>query len=50
MYDIKLLIAGEDRAAGAPFERKDPVTGAVATHSAAGGVAEARAAVGKSVV
>jgi len=45
MYDVKLLIGGEDRGAGATFDRNDPVTGAVATRSAAAGVAEARAAV-----
>lgn len=45
--DISLLIDGQACAAasGASFERHDPFTGAVATRSAAGGVADANAAV-----
>jgi len=44
--DIKLLIAGKEVAAsnGATFERRDPVTGAVATVAAAATVADANAA------
>ena len=44
--DIKLLIAGKEVAAsnGATFERRDPVTGAVATVAAAATVADAKAA------
>ena len=45
MYDVKLLIGGKDQSAGTTFDRVDPVTGEVATRSAAAGVAEARAAV-----
>ncbi len=45
--DIRLLIDNEDVAAisGASFERRDPVTGEVATRAAAGGVADAKRAV-----
>ncbi|MCM2477370.1 aldehyde dehydrogenase [Rhizobium sp. CG5] len=45
--DIQLLIDNEDQAAadGMTFERRDPVTGEVASRSAAGGVADANAAV-----
>jgi acyl-CoA reductase-like NAD-dependent aldehyde dehydrogenase len=45
--DIGLLIGNQDQAAGsgATFERRDPVTGEVATRAPAGGVEDARRAV-----
>jgi benzaldehyde dehydrogenase (NAD) len=47
MYEISLLIHGADKAAegGKTFERKDPVSGEVATRSAAASVQDAVAAV-----
>lgn len=46
MYDIKLLINDEarDASGGATFERRNPVTGEVATRAAAASVADANAA------
>jgi acyl-CoA reductase-like NAD-dependent aldehyde dehydrogenase len=46
-FDVQLLIdgSGSDAADGATFERADPVTGAVASRSAAGGVADANRAI-----
>jgi acyl-CoA reductase-like NAD-dependent aldehyde dehydrogenase len=47
MIETKLFIGGQDVAAssGATFDRKDPVTGEVASRAAAATVADARAAV-----
>jgi vanillin dehydrogenase len=47
MHEARLLIAGRDRPASDHrwFERRDPITGAVATRAAAAGVEDARAAV-----
>ena len=47
MVDIQLLIDGEaaPSAGGGSFERRDPVTGEVATRAASGGVEDARRAV-----
>ncbi len=47
MIETRLLIGGKDVAAstGATFERKDPVTGEVATRAAAASIADAKAAV-----
>jgi acyl-CoA reductase-like NAD-dependent aldehyde dehydrogenase len=47
MHDVQLMIGGADRPAegGRTFDRRDPVTGEVATRAAAASVADARAAV-----
>lgn len=50
--NINLLIDGETKAAasGRTFERLDPVTGAVASTSAAAGIEDANAAVASAAV
>ena len=42
--DVNLIIGGESRPAASQFERRNPVTGEVATRAAAGQVADAKAA------